>query len=200
VIVFDISNPSQVTPVKFMDNLMKEKNVYWTPGATNTDFIKVVVGYTEKDTTVDCATYKTWTSCPNCSVGLFGSGTQFYAAAPQTGVGGSMASFTIVADYLYAVSSQSLYCINIINPANPQQASVKTLGWGIETIYPFQNKLFIGSSTGMFIYDLANPANPSQQGRFSHATRCDPVIADGQYAYVTLRGGTTCNGFTNEPN
>jgi hypothetical protein len=74
------------------------------------------------------------------------------------------------------------------------------MGWGIETIYPFQNKLFIGSRTGMFIFDLSNPAAPTQQGNFAHANSCDPVIADGQYAYVTLRGGTTCNTFTNELN
>ena len=114
------------------------------------------------------------------------------------GVGGSMASFTIIADYLYAVSSQRLYCINISNPQAPQQTAAKSLGWGIETIYPFQNKLFIGSTTAMFIYDVTNPSDPSAQAQFTHATRCDPVIADGQYAYVTLRGGTNCNGISSE--
>lgn len=198
VIVFDISSPTNVKPVKFMNNVMKEKNVYWYSGITNADSISVVIGYTEKDTTVDCNTYNRWANCPSCSAGLFSS-SQAYAAPPQAiGVGGSMASFTIAADYLYAVSSQSLYCINITDGANPQQTAVKALGWGIETIYPFQNKLFIGSRTGMFIYDLTNPANPSAQGQFSHATRCDPVIADAQYAYVTLRGGTACNGVTSE--
>ncbi len=200
VIVFDISNPTNVTPVKFMDNVMKEKNVYWNSGTTNPDNINVVIGYQEKDTAVDCDTYKLWSQCATCSGSLNSSGG-FYAAAPQqTGVGGSMASFTIMGDYLYTVSSQSLYSINISNPQAPQQTAVKNLGWGIETIYPFQNKLFIGSRNGMFIYDLANPSNPTAQGQFTHATRCDPVIADGQYAYVTLRGATTCNGITSELN
>lgn len=197
VIVFDITSPTDVKPVKFMNNIMKEKNVYWSSGVTSPDAINVAVGYTEKDTTVDCDSYKSMGQCASCSYTLNSSGG-LYAAAPQTGVGGSMASFTIVSDYLYAVSSQSLYCIDIANPQNPQQTAVKNLGWGIETIYPFQNKLFIGSNSGMFIYDLANPANPSSQGRFTHATRCDPVIADGQYAYVTLRGAAACNGLTSE--
>jgi hypothetical protein len=183
-----------------MDNVMKEKNVYWNSGTTNPDNINVVIGYQEKDTAVDCDTYKLWSQCATCSGSLNSSGG-FYAAAPQqTGVGGSMASFTIMGDYLYTVSSQSLYSINISNPQAPQQTAVKNLGWGIETIYPFQNKLFIGSRNGMFIYDLANPSNPTAQGQFTHATRCDPVIADGQYAYVTLRGATTCNGITSELN
>jgi hypothetical protein len=72
------------------------------------------------------------------------------------------------------------------------------LGWGIETIYPFKDKLFIGSNTGMFIYDITNPAQPSKQGEFNHVRTCDPVIAEDNYAYVTLRTGTGCPGATNQ--
>jgi len=68
----------------------------------------------------------------------------------------------------------------------------------IETIYPFKNKLFIGSSSGMFIYDISSSGNPVKQGSFSHVVSCDPVIADDDYAYVTLRSGNSCNGFTNQ--
>lgn len=201
IIVFDISNPVNVKPVKFMNNVMKEKNVYWQTTTTNTDSVQVVVGYNEKDTTVDCGTYNIWRNCTSCDMlASTGNAASFYAAAPQTGTGGSMASFTIVNNYLYTVGSSSLYSIDIANPQAPQQTSVRNLGWGIETIYPFQNKLFIGSRTGMFIYDLGNPANPTAQGQFSHANSCDPVIADGQYAYVTLRNGTNCNTTINELN
>ncbi|WP_315816617.1 hypothetical protein [Paraflavitalea speifideaquila] len=35
-------------------------------------------------------------------------------------------------------------------------------------------------------------------GTFSHVRSCDPVIADDHYAYVTLRSGTACQGFTNQ--
>jgi len=37
-----------------------------------------------------------------------------------------------------------------------------------------------------------------QSGQFSHARVCDPVIADYNYAHVTLRSGNTCVGFTNQ--
>jgi len=47
----------------------------------------------------------------------------------------------------------------------------------------------------MFIYDIANPTNPVQLGTFAHARKCDPVIADNMNAFVTLRSGTTCQGF-----
>ena len=198
MVVFDISNTANVTPVKFLNNVMKEKNVYWNSTASNNpDSIKVVVGYNTRDTTVDCQNYdmlvKTQVNCPSCAVA--NPSLLYSAAAPvQTGVGGSMASFTIINNYLYAVGSSSLYCLDISDPANPLQTAVKNMGWGIETIYPFQDKLFIGSRTGMFIYSLNDPANPTAQGSFAHVTFCDPVIADNQYAYVTLRSGTTCNG------
>jgi hypothetical protein len=35
-------------------------------------------------------------------------------------------------------------------------------------------------------------------GQFTHVRTCDPVIADDHYAYVTLRSGTQCQGFTNQ--
>jgi hypothetical protein len=126
------------------------------------------------------------------------SGVAFSTSAPQVGVGGSMARFTIVNDYLYAVSHSELYSISLANPENPQLTATRNMGWNIETIYPFQNKLFIGSRTGMFIYSLSNPAAPTQLSQFNHATSCDPVIADERYAYVTLRSGTTCNGTINQ--
>jgi hypothetical protein len=70
--------------------------------------------------------------------------------------------------------------------------------WGIETIYPFKDKLFIGANTGMHIFTIENPAEPKQAGTFIHARVCDPVIADDDFAYVTLRSGNECMGFINQ--
>ena len=51
----------------------------------------------------------------------------------------------------------------------------------------------------MFIYDVeSSPDSPVKAGEFTHARSCDPVIADQQYAYITLHSGTTCLGFNNE--
>ncbi|MDQ6608758.1 MAG: hypothetical protein M3Y85_02955 [Bacteroidota bacterium] len=201
LVTFDISSPAAARPVNFVNNLMRDRNIYWRTGTTNPDSVKVLVDYVARDTTVDCAVYRGWNRCANCMNFSQGSGSVFMTAAPQTGIGGSMARFAIVQDYLYAVSSTELYSITISAPAAPQQTASKIIGGGIETIYPFQNKLFIGSTTGMVIYDLTTPANPTAQGTFTHAKRCDPVIADGQYAYVTLRSSnSTCGGTSDELN
>lgn len=110
--------------------------------------------------------------------------------AAVIGISGSMARFTIVNNYLYTVGRSNLTAFNISSSANPVKENVKSLGWNIETIYPLKDKLFIGAQTGMFIYSIADPANPSFLGSFSHACFNDPVIADDQYAYVTLRATT----------
>jgi hypothetical protein len=81
---------------------------------------------------------------------------------------------------------------NIQTPANPESLKTVQLPFGIETIYPFSDKLFLGATTGMFIYDISNAINPTPLGGFSHARVCDPVITDGDYAYVTLRAGSLC--------
>ncbi len=69
---------------------------------------------------------------------------------------------------------------------------------GIETIYPFKNNLFIGSQSAMFVFNTANPAQPVQLTQYAHMTFCDPVIADDNFAYVTLRTETICHGAENE--
>ena len=50
----------------------------------------------------------------------------------------------------------------------------------------------------MHIYDNAIPTEPVYISSFLHVTTCDPVVVNDQYAYVTLRSGNACNGFTNQ--
>ncbi len=198
VAVLDISQPTNVKPVSFLNNVIKDKNRYWYSNITSTDSVKVIVDYLVRDTTVDPRQYRQWRNCPTCMYASFDLQSSFSVSAPQTGVGGSMARLTIVNDYLYGVSNSDLYSISINNPAAPQLTTTRNLGWNIETIYPFKDRLFIGSRTGMFIYSLANPAQPAQLSQFTHARSCDPVIADDNFAYVTLRTGTACEGFNNQ--
>jgi hypothetical protein len=110
-------------------------------------------------------------------------------AAAGTGTGGSMARFTIYDNYLYTVSQSDLLLFNIKTLNKPTQLSKINLGWGIETIFPYKDKLFIGSNTGMYIFDNKNPEKPERLSIFQHARACDPVIVHNDIAYVTLRTG-----------
>lgn len=116
----------------------------------------------------------------------------------STGVGGSTARFTITKEHMYAVTQYDMKIFDLEDACQPRSVGSVNLGWGIETIYPFQDKLFIGSESGMFIYDISAPSSPVYRTSFSHARACDPVVTDGETAYVTLRDGTRCQGFANQ--
>jgi len=109
-----------------------------------------------------------------------------------TGEGGSLARFKIVGEYLYAVDSHNINVFGISDLANPQDLDDVFAGFDIETIFNRGNHLFLGSMRGMYIYDITNPALPTLVSEFQHGTACDPVVVDGDYAYVTLRGGNNC--------
>jgi hypothetical protein len=193
LIVLDIADPLHARFVKYIPHVFPER-MYGNGFIGDTS--RIVVDWIKKDTTV---AYQK--PCASCIYTLFvnnGVVASGGAASAPVGIAGSMARFSLVNDYLYTVNTQTLSSFNITDANNPLRTSSRQVGWNIETIYPFHNKLFIGSSNGMFIYDLANPAMPSPQGQFQHARSCDPVIADNDYAYVTLRSGNTCGGFNNQ--
>ena len=116
-----------------------------------------------------------------------------------SGKGGSLARFTISGSYLYTVDQSSLHTISLADAEHPQKVGSKELGIYSETIYPYQNTLLLGTETGMFVYDLSNPASPQQVTYFQHIRSCDPVVAQDNYAYVTLNtGNQRCFNGANE--
>jgi hypothetical protein len=104
------------------------------------------------------------------------------------GKGGSMARFAIKGDYMYTVSVDSLKVFDISDPAVPRYFPNRNqrVGFDIETIFPMDEYLFIGARSGMYIYDISRPQFPEQLSEVTHFRSCDPVVAQGQYAYVTL--------------
>lgn len=115
----------------------------------------------------------------------------------NNGKGGSLARFTTSGDYMYIVDAEKLLAYNISNPADPQLSKTSDIGFNIETIFPYKDKLFIGSRDAMYIYSIANPANPVKLGEVSHIRACDPVVANDDVAYVTVRNGSSCGGSIN---
>ncbi|HEV7331090.1 MAG TPA: hypothetical protein VGN63_08635 [Flavisolibacter sp.] len=117
-------------------------------------------------------------------------------AAASTGKGGSLARFTIVGNYLYLADYNTIEVFDISNPASTEKKSSVNVGFGVETIFPYKDKLFIGSMDGMYIYDLADPKLPKKLGEARHVRSCDPVVANDSIAYVTLRGSGNCGAAT----
>ena len=109
------------------------------------------------------------------------------AETASTGKGGSMARFTIAANHLYLADYNHIEVYDISGGTAVKKNPVH-IGFGVETIFPYKDKLFIGSVDGMFIYSIANPSQPVKLGSARHVRSCDPVVADDKYSYVTLRG------------
>ncbi|HET8858440.1 hypothetical protein [Marivirga sp.] len=108
------------------------------------------------------------------------------------GKGGSMARFTFLKGYLYIVDESTLKTFDISNPENPELLGTDDVGAGVETIFPYENYLFLGTQWGMKIYSVENSPVPTYLSDFEHSFACDPVVVSNGIAYVTLRGGTTC--------
>lgn len=119
-------------------------------------------------------------------------GSSADSISPGSGTGGSTARFTVANNALYVVTNTSLQAYDITRSDNPRIGSKTNIGIGVETIFPYRNNLFVGTQTGMYIFDLGIPDQPRQLSVYNHFQSCDPVVAQGSYAYVTLRSGTTC--------
>lgn len=116
-----------------------------------------------------------------------------------SGKGGSMACFTIVGNYLYAIDAMDLQVFDISESKTPRLVGQRVnVNSDIETIFASGNSLFIGSQSGMYIYDITEAENPRRLGHYRHTRSCDPVVVEGNYAYVTLRDGTDCGGGVNQ--
>ncbi|OQX98163.1 MAG: hypothetical protein B6I24_06020 [Bacteroidetes bacterium 4572_128] len=67
----------------------------------------------------------------------------------ETGKGGSMARFAIKGDRLYIVDNEYLNMFDITEVSNPNFILKKHIGFNIETIFPKDTLLFIGSQNGI---------------------------------------------------
>lgn len=121
------------------------------------------------------------------------------ADASVYGIGGSMARFALHQNILYVIGNYEMFIYDISDLNNPIENGKFYAGWDIETLFLYQSNLFIGTMNGMIIYDISSPSAPQFVSEYRHITSCDPVVVEGNYAYVTLRSGTTCwNSTTNQ--
>ncbi len=199
LLVLDISNIHSIIRVESLPEIFPQRSY----NGANIDETKgYVVGWDQRDTSVafDCnkgsdvytlggimkASY-------SMEVGL-ASSSNFI---PPSGVAGSLTRFNVTGNYLYCVDEGTIHSFNIAQQ-KPSKGADIAIGWGLETIFSFNNNLFIGTSTGVLIYSLSNPVIPAYVNKMQHVRTCDPVITDGEYAFLTLRGGSACGGFTNQ--
>ncbi len=104
----------------------------------------------------------------------------------STGDNSSTARFNIYKEKLYTVDNQNIHTFDISNPTEVKYESITKVGWDIETIFAYNNNLFLGARHGMYIFPLDEEGMPTSSVYTSHFDGRDPVVAQGDYAYVTV--------------
>ena len=125
------------------------------------------------------------------------------ADAPAAGGGaegqaGSLTRMALFNDHFYYINSHTMHIFDVQDLSEPDKLNEVYMEWGIETIFPYRENLFIGANNGMHIFDNSVPSNPVYLSTFAHANACDPVVVQGDLAYVTLRDGNDCQNFINQ--
>ena len=206
LVVFDIADINNIVEVNRVESVFA--NHYWNFGAFDTENQVVMVGYeeTEIEESFDCS--ESISICPNCFWGFSDDAVRFDALGVQAeagslndataGIGGSMARFTSSGDFMYTLDFSTLRSFDISTLSDPQTTEEIEVGWGMETLFPYENHLFLGAQNGMHIYNIENGGAPTHVSTYEHINSCDPVVVQNDIAYVTLRDGQECGGFTNQ--
>ncbi len=190
LMVFDISDISNIQIVNRLENVLRD-NIIWPAEADIFEYgdwnygSEILIGWevvTERRLISDFESR--WGQVDILMAEAMDAG--------NVGQGGSLARFKIVGDYLYSVDSHNINVFEISDLENPVDLEDVFAGFDIETIFYNGEYLFLGSMRGMYIYNLTVPSSPEFVSEFQHGTACDPVVVDGDYAYVTLRGGNNC--------
>lgn len=110
---------------------------------------------------------------------------------------GAVNRIAVQDNFVYVIGRQNMTILE--DNGSLEFISTNFVGQDMETIFPHNGNMFIGSRTAMSIIDVSNPEQPTTVSSFRHATSCDPVYPVDDVAYVTLRTGdfSDCPGDVN---
>lgn len=197
---FDISNPEKPEPVGRVENAFRyalptlENGYGFDYGMCFSEEAKakgVVVGWEPKEREETVYHYPS------------NGDDMYYDAATESGgssqgVNGSMARFSIYGKYLYTVE-HNVMCVFDLSGDKPVLATNDIwLQRDVETLFNYEDKMFMGTPTGMLVYSLEDPIAPKYRSSINHVFGCDPVVVEDDRAYVTIHSGNTCGQNANE--
>lgn len=118
---------------------------------------------------------------------------------PSIGTNGSYTGMVIVEDFMYRVDDENLTTFDVSDPEAIQHVDRQTVGFLIESIFHMEGILFIGSGEALHIFEINDKGIPERKSQTNYSnfsleqTPCDPVISDGNHAFVTLSTTETPN-------
>jgi hypothetical protein len=204
---FDISNPSKPALKGRLENVFPEilpptENDYgydYLLCQAAVEKKNIVTGWTVKKRTEDVNNYsypgrgwlynEKWVAFTDGGVS---------PNSGSNGVNGSMSRFGLYQDYLYTINNYQMVIFDL-SGVSPQKAVENIpIGWNVETIFSYQDKMFMGTPTGLLIYSVENPLDPTYCSSISHVFGCDPVVVENDLAYVTVHSGNFCGQNNND--
>ena len=204
LLVFDVSDPAHPQYKCRVENAFPSSNNYSTagydPSLPVTDFHPdkgIIIGWKQVEVSKEIQQQQmpvSWLAYTDVAT----SGSNTTNSPTFTGQGGSMAAFAINGNFLYTLEYNDVTAYKLSNSDCPTLESHTYLNRASETLFAYNNHLFIGTTTGMLIYDLSSPSSPSFVGNIDHINSCDPVVVQGNRAYATLRTGNSCVGQINQ--
>ena len=204
LVIFDISDIDNISIISRMENAIYQQfwctvgfDVAW-PEADIFDYsefdaaTEAIVGWEVNRVRMSVEEFESRYGVNYALEDATGIANSASPTASVTGQGGSLARFKIVADYLYAIEWSSISVFDISDLDKPKTLEDVYTNGAVETIFNQGDILFLGGPQGMYIYDISSPAKPTYISEFTHGTACDPVVVDGDLAFVTLRSGNAC--------
>jgi hypothetical protein len=195
LVLFDLSNINNIKYLKSYENILGNNSYEWPLFTQNVDQVdydafdsssQIVVGWEYSRELRPVVRYD---YMENGGLVNTANGTDGFSGSGQ---GGSFARFNVVNDRLYIINEGQLFVFDVSNQENPVVTGKQNLDWNVETIFNQDDYLYLGSPNGMHIYDIADVDHPTSVSVIAHLFGCDPVVVEGDYAYVTVRGGNNC--------
>ncbi len=198
---FDISNPAQpqlkgrlesVFP-QGLPEICNEYGIDYNKVYTQNGIDGIVTGWRLVERKEDVKDYRN-----DMIYAEFYTNPSLASDKSSTGATGSMARFGIYGDYMYSVIDNQLSIFDISGGKPEKAAEGIWVGYNVETIFNYEDKLFMGTPTGLLIYSVENPLAPRHRAFIGHIWGCDPVVVENNVAFVTVRSGNTCGQNVNE--
>ncbi len=202
LVAIDISKIDKPVEINRIENVFPEivpEGDRWYPYAMVDKSKGVIVDWKVKTITEDVEPGNNWGGW------IYREKMTFLAASDGAanwsagaGTAGSMARFMLNDKYLHLIAHP--WMLKTVDVEKAEKMSIVdsiNVSRNMETLFLLGGKMFVGTTTGMLIYDVTDATKPRQISHYDHITACDPVVADENYAYVTLRTGTRCSNGQN---
>ena len=201
LVVIDISTISSPVEVARINNVFpqalptRENNL---PVSIIDKEKGVVVGWKIETIKEDVSSQPNWINCINCEGVNFAQTNSSSSSSPSTGLSGSITKFTQIGNFIYVMDGHRLIPFDFSSITNPSFHGGVWVNRVVETLFAYNNHIFMGTTTGMLIYGTNSPSVPNYVSEVNHLLACDPVVVQDDIAYVTIRSGRDCGGEINQ--